>query len=179
MQALSYLTEARNVSNSADITEDERNKIIKLNDINVGTHQSCFCKIKCLILVGSCTILVYVVLPRALKRQELFKPLPSRITIGKDHPDGKSILLLEEQAMETMQFATLVPALLNEPKHVGLFVSNRLYPVYVRSFQEYIAQGVLSVYSFDDVNNGRLTSIDLIFNLVGLYMSASFKTVFF
>ena len=167
-QALSYLTEARNVSNSADITEDERNKIIKLNDIN-SWNASILLLQNQMFDIGW-KLYDFGLRSPAKGAQAWQRALPKPFT-HQELPlwqgsslDGKSILLLEEQAIgDAMQFATLVPALLNEPKHVGLFVSNRLYPVYVRSFQEYIAQGVLSVYSFDDVNNGRLTSVDFDF----------------
>ena len=71
----------------------------------------------------------------------------------------KSVLLLEEQAIsDAMQFATLVPALACESKHLGLLVSKRLYPIYERSFKQYIDQGTISIYTLDDVNKGTLRS---------------------
>ena len=65
-------------------------------------------------------------------------------------------MLLEEAIGDAMQFATLVPALACESKHLGLLVSKRLYPIYERSFKQYIARGTISIYTLDDVNQGTL-----------------------
>ena len=72
---------------------------------------------------------------------------------------GKSLLLLEEQGIgDVMQFITLVPTLLDEASEIGLFVSERLKPVYQKSFSDYISQGRLQVYTHSDPINGKLIS---------------------
>ena len=65
---------------------------------------------------------------------------------------SNSILLLEEQAIgDVMQFLTLIPSIIDEASHVGIMISDRLISIYERSFAKYISQGLLSVYTFDNV----------------------------
>ena len=72
---------------------------------------------------------------------------------------SKSLLLLEEQGIgDVMQFISLVPTLLNEASEIGLFVSERLKPVYRKSFSDYIVDGRLKVFSHLDAINGKLRS---------------------
>ena len=71
--------------------------------------------------------------------------------------NSKSLLLLEEQAVgDVMQFLTLLPTLIEEAKHIGLLVNNRLYPIYNRSFAKFILSGKLSLWSFDDIRTKGL-----------------------
>lgn len=70
---------------------------------------------------------------------------------------GKSILLLEEQGIgDAMQFITLIPTLLDEASDIGLFVSERLKPVYLKSFNDEVSQGRLKVFTYVDPINGKL-----------------------
>jgi len=67
------------------------------------------------------------------------------------------LLLLEEQAIgDTMMFLTLMPTLMEQAKHIGILVSKRLAPIYQRSFQDWISEGLVSVWSHQDAANGRL-----------------------
>ena len=67
---------------------------------------------------------------------------------------NKKLLVLEEQAVgDVMQFLTLVPDLLLEASHVTILMSDRLIPIYKRSFQSSIANGLLSIISFSDIAN--------------------------
>lgn len=68
----------------------------------------------------------------------------------------KSILLLEEQGIgDTMQFISLVPHLFSFCKHVGLFLSQRLYNIYVHAFELDIQAGRLSVHRAEDAISGK------------------------
>ena len=72
---------------------------------------------------------------------------------------SKSLLLLEEQGIgDVMQFITLVPTLLDEASEIGLFVSERLKPVYQKSFSEYISQDRLKIFTHQDAITGKLRS---------------------
>ena len=55
-----------------------------------------------------------------------------------------------------MMFASLLPTLIQEAAHVGLLLSGRLLPIYRRSFFSEIQQGVVSIWSQDDVSKGKL-----------------------
>lgn len=60
----------------------------------------------------------------------------------------KSLLILDEQAIgDGMQFLTLIPTLLNESKHLGLFLSQRLIPIYNRTYSTEIKNGRISIWS--------------------------------
>ena len=164
-QALNYLSSARNIMNSVDVTEEERGKIIKLNDIN--SWNASILLLQNQIFDIGWKLYDFGLRSPAKGAQAWQRALPKPFT-HQEIPlwkgsslDGKSLLLLEEQAIgDAMQFSTLVPSMLDEPKHLGLLVSNRLYPIYVRSFHDYISEGQLTVYSFDDVNTGKLAPID-------------------
>ena len=66
---------------------------------------------------------------------------------------AKSLLLLEEQAIgDVMQFLTLLPNLLDEAEKIYLLLSNRLVPVYRRSFS-------------DDINNREFVMLLLMISL--------------
>ena len=55
---------------------------------------------------------------------------------------SQRLLLLEEQAVgDGMMFLTLVPRLLEETAHLGIYLSNRLEAIYCRSFSEEIVTG--------------------------------------
>ena len=160
-QALKYLSAARNIPNCSDVTDDERKKIVKLNDIN--SWNASILLLQNQIFDMGWKLYDFGLRSPAKGSQAWQRALPKPFSHqelplwqGSSLID-KSILLLEEQAIgDAMQFITLVPAFLQEPKHVGLLVSNRLYPIYKRSLEKYISDGVLTVYSFDDVNNGKL-----------------------
>jgi tetratricopeptide (TPR) repeat protein len=70
---------------------------------------------------------------------------------------NKRLLVLEEQAVgDVMQFITLIPDLLQEASHVSILMSDRLIPIYKRSFQSSIDKGSLSIVSFADVANNKV-----------------------
>lgn len=67
------------------------------------------------------------------------------------------LLLLDEQAVgDGMMFLSLIPALLRKTKHIGLFLSPRLAPIYSRSFAKLISEHKLSIFTKDDLSAGRL-----------------------
>ena len=69
----------------------------------------------------------------------------------------KKALVLEEQAVgDVMQFITLMPDLLSEASHVSILMSDRLIPIYNRSFKTSIAKGLLSILSFSDIANNKV-----------------------
>lgn len=77
---------------------------------------------------------------------------------GEAEPNQR-LLLLEEQAIgDGMMFLTLAPRLLDETRHLGLYVSPRLEAIYQRSFAEEIRQNRVSIFTKHDLNNGRLQS---------------------
>jgi hypothetical protein len=70
---------------------------------------------------------------------------------------SQRLLLLEEQAIgDAMMFLTLVPRLLEETSHIGIYLSPRLRTIYCRSFAEEINQGRVSIYTKNDLLSGRL-----------------------
>ena len=74
---------------------------------------------------------------------------------------NKKLLVLEEQAVgDVMQFLTLIPDLLSEASHVSILMTDRLIPIYNRSFQPFIANGLLSIISFSDVANNLIDPRD-------------------
>ena len=65
---------------------------------------------------------------------------------------GKNILLLEEQAIgDVMQFLTLLKSLIIEAGTTSLLLSDRLIPLYNKSFSEEISAGSLKLLSFKDI----------------------------
>lgn len=79
---------------------------------------------------------------------------------------NKSILLLEEQGVgDAMQFISLIPKLFQVSKHVGLFVSKRLFPIYSRSFKPDIDSHNLSLYILQDAVDGTLSPSSYDFQL--------------
>ena len=74
---------------------------------------------------------------------------------------NKKLLVLEEQAVgDVMQFITLMPDLLSEASHVSILMSDRLIPIYNRSFKPSIAKGLLSILSFSDIANNKVDPRD-------------------
>ena len=70
---------------------------------------------------------------------------------------NKKLLVLEEQAVgDVMQFITLIPDLLSEASHITILMSDRLIPIYKRSFEESIENGLLSIVSFADIANNKV-----------------------
>ncbi len=95
---------------------------------------------------------------RALAKPFTAMELP--IWMGESLSEFK-LLLLDEQAIgDGMMFLTLVPALLPETKHIGLFISSRLAPIYIRSFSSLISEHKLSVFTKEDLSTGRLKVSD-------------------
>ncbi len=77
---------------------------------------------------------------------------------GENDPSQR-LLLLEEQAVgDAMMFITLVPRLLDETRHLGLYLSPRLVSIYQRSFADEIEQNLVSIYTKDDLFSGRLVA---------------------
>ena len=77
---------------------------------------------------------------------------------------GQRLLLLEEQAIgDTMMFLSLIPALLDEVKHLGIVVSKRLLPIYKRSLRQDIDSGIVNLRTHSDLQSGslRLEDFDL------------------
>ena len=71
---------------------------------------------------------------------------------------GKSILLLEEQAIgDVMQFMSLVPSLLSEARKVSVLVSDRLLPLYTRHYNSQIAATNIEFVSFDCIRNSLIS----------------------
>ena len=55
---------------------------------------------------------------------------------------GKRLLILDEQAIgDGMQFLTLVDTLISEASHIDLLLSDRLIPIYTRSFSTALSEG--------------------------------------
>tara|TARA_B100000674_G_scaffold198297_1_gene161848 strand:- start:1451 stop:3208 length:1758 start_codon:yes stop_codon:yes gene_type:complete len=78
--------------------------------------------------------------------------------------EGKSLLLLEEQAIgDVMQFLTLLPTLLNEFRIVSILITHRLRTLYERTFEREIKEGKLSIYTQMDVAKRKLSSSDFDF----------------
>lgn len=79
---------------------------------------------------------------------------------GEDF-SNRRLLLLEEQGIgDSMMFLTLIPALLAETKHVGLLISPRLEAIYNRSFSSDVSNGKVSIFTKNDLQNGRLKASD-------------------
>lgn len=65
---------------------------------------------------------------------------------------GRRLLLLGEQAIgDSMMFLSLVPSLVGEAKEVGVFLGDRLLPIYRRCFGD-----AVKVWSQQDATEGRL-----------------------
>ena len=156
-----YLSSARSILMTGELSEDERKQSLNLNDVNSWNASN-------LLLQNQQFDVGWKLYDHGLRtpakgpqswQRALPKPFSyQELPLWKGSSlNDKSILLLEEQAIgDVMQFITLVPSLVQESKHLGLLVSNRLYPVYIRSFKDYISQGLISVYSFDHVSQNLL-----------------------
>lgn len=73
----------------------------------------------------------------------------------------KHLLVLEEQAVgDVMMFITCIPDLLPMLGRLSIFLSNRLAPIYRRTFKDLIAQGKLSVCTKQDIIDGALVASD-------------------
>ena len=71
--------------------------------------------------------------------------------------NGERLLLLEEQAIgDVMMFLTLVPSLMAEAEALGLFLSDRLLPIYQRSLPALGYGERLQIWSQADLSQGRL-----------------------
>ena len=82
------------------------------------------------------------------------------IWLGESSPEQR-LLLLDEQAVgDGMMFLSLIPALLCETKHIGLFLSTRLAPIYSRSFANSISDHKISIFTKNDLSTARLKASD-------------------
>ena len=73
--------------------------------------------------------------------------------------EGRRLLLLEEQAIgDAMMFCTLIPSLLEEAAQLGLVVSDRLLPIYRRSFATQIEAGTMQVCSHEQLKDGAISA---------------------
>ncbi len=76
-----------------------------------------------------------------------------------DRLPSQRLLLLEEQAVgDGMMFLTLVPRLIEETSHIGIYLSPRLEAIYQRSFADEIKQDLVSIYTKKDLLTGRLVA---------------------
>ncbi len=76
-----------------------------------------------------------------------------------DRLPSQRLLLLEEQAVgDGMMFLSLVPRLLEETHHIGIYLSPRLESIYQRSFANEIEQNLISIYTKNDLLTGRLVA---------------------
>lgn len=101
-------------------------------------------------------------LPQRWQRA-LAKPFSAHeIPIWRGQPLlDKTILLLEEQGIgDAMQFISLIPKLFSLSKHVGLFISRRLYDIYSTSFADDIEKKQIAIYNASDYTSGLLKSSD-------------------
>ena len=92
-------------------------------------------------------------------QRALLKPfLTSELPLWRGQSlSGQKLLLLEEQAVgDVMMFLSLLPTLLNEADHIGLFLSDRLISIYQRTYADFIDNGKLSIYSHKDFIENRL-----------------------
>ena len=101
-------------------------------------------------------------------QRALFKPFSaSDLPIWRgQYAPTKRLLLLDEQAIgDCMMFVTLVPALLSEFKHIGLFVSSRLEVIYKRSFEQEILNHKIAIFTKDNLIDGSLSPSDFDFQI--------------
>ena len=160
-EALDYLTRARSIIDCPTLTNEEQQKFIEINNVNSWNASN-------VLLQNQQFEIGWKLFEHGLRSpakgpQAWQRALPKPFT-HKELPlwqgsslKGKKILLLEEQAIgDAMQFITLVPTLANESLYVALLVSNRLLPIYKRTFAESISNGSLDVFSLDHVSKGEL-----------------------
>lgn len=82
----------------------------------------------------------------------------ANLKIWRGEPlNNKRLLILEEQAVgDVIQFLLLLPYLLTESSHIGIVINDRLYPIYKRTYNKYLKNGSLTLWSFEDIANNRL-----------------------
>lgn len=70
---------------------------------------------------------------------------------------GRNLLVIEEQAVgDVMMFMTCLPDLLSKLSSLTLFLSERLAPIYHRTFKDLIKQGTMRVCTKQDIIDGHL-----------------------
>ena len=163
-ESISTLVKARSSLSDGSISTPElKSKALKLNNVhswNTGctllTHQQ---------FEDGWKLFEYGLRAAAKGAQRWQRALPKPFTNDQcpvwrgQSLRGKSILLLEEQAIgDVMQFLTLLPDLINEADSIGLLLSNRLVPVYQRSFSQYISSNLLKIWTFDDCRDHKIDS---------------------
>ena len=165
-QSLNTLTHARQLLSNADIqSADQRDKVLKINNQNSWNTG-------CILLshqyfVDGWKLFEFGLRTKAAGPQKWQRAMPKPFTNDQctvwrgENLVDKSILLLEEQAIgDVMQFMTLVPDLLKEARHIGLLINDRLFAVYQRSFDHFIKNNSISVWSFSDFQKGLLKPVD-------------------
>ena len=91
-------------------------------------------------------------MPKPFTHQEI------KIWRGEDLT-SKHLLILEEQAVgDVMQFITLLPGILSEASSISILMSDRLIPIYERSFSQYISERRLRLISFLSIANKKVDS---------------------
>ena len=160
--AYSSLEKARSILSSADLSSPEA---VKQANVLNNTHSW---NVACMLLAqgdfsNGWSLFEYGLRTSAKGAQRWQRALPKPFS-GKDLQlwrgqslIGKSLLLLEEQAIgDVMQFMTLLPKLLSESTQLGVLLSDRLLPIYQRSFSDEIESSKLVLWSFSDVTSGKL-----------------------
>lgn len=72
---------------------------------------------------------------------------------------GSRLLLLDEQGIgDSMMFLSLIPTLIQEASHIGLFLPDRLISMYKHSFADEIKAGTVSIFSRSDFYGKKLLS---------------------
>ena len=144
--ALKHLFDAQKVLEDSQLqTQEDKKKAVKLNDMHNwnASHSSSKSAIRYWL-----ASLDYGLRTPAKGSQKWQRALPKPFT-GEQIPlwrgtslSGKSILLLEEQAIgDVMQFLTLIPDIIEEAAKTSILVSDRLFAIYCRSFDQYVQSG--------------------------------------
>lgn len=163
-QSLSYFESAfRRIENASSVPMCDQDKLQELVDSNSWNY--------------ACACLALQDLKRGWKlfdhglrtpadgeqrwQRALVKPFNAdELPLWRGERDpSQRLLLLEEQAIgDGMMFLSLVPSLLNETSHLGIYLSPRLESIYLRSFADEIKQNRISVYTNKDLLSGSLVA---------------------
>ncbi len=163
-RALSYFESAFNrIKHASSIPESDKDKLQELVDAN-SWNFSCACLILQELNLG------WKLFDHGLRtpaegqqrwQRALVKPFSSdELPLWRGECDPtQRLLLLEEQAIgDGMMFMTLVPRMLEETQHIGIYLSPRLEAIYRRSFADEINRNIVSIYTKDDLFSGRLVA---------------------
>ena len=94
-------------------------------------------------------------------QRSLAKPFTSSEVLlwQGENLNGRRLLLLDEQGIgDSMMFLTLIPTLIQEASHIGLFLPDRLLSIYKNSFAKEIKTGNVSIFSRSDFYDKKLLS---------------------